>query len=107
MFAEVGGIDVSTSMMLCFKETALQRNPNKSLEEIKKEYLMMYGKENMIWLDKMPLMDKVTAGAKAGNYFGYGANGHVDEFLRFANNSTIVIAQIDSTEKFLDPVSNF
>lgn len=105
MFAEGGGIDVSTTMLICYKETALQRNPGKSIEEIEKEYLRMYGKEKMIWLDKMPLMDKVIAGAKAGNYFGYGANGHTDEFVRFVNDSTIVIAQIDSTEQYLDPVS--
>lgn len=92
-------------MLLCFKETALQRNPDRSLEQIEKEYLRMYGKQKMIWLDKMPLMDKVIAGAKAGNYFGYGANGHTDEFVRFVNDSTIVIAQIDSAEKDMDPVS--
>lgn len=104
--AEGGGIDISTSMLMCFKETALQRNPGKSLEEIEKEYLRMYGKQKMIWLDKTPVMDKVIAGAKAGNYFGYGANGHIDEFARFVNDSTIVLAQIDSLEKNNDPVSN-
>lgn len=106
IFAEGGGIDVSTSMMLCFKEKALQRNPGKSLKQIEKAYLSMYGKQKMIWLDKMPVMDKVIAGAKAGNYFGYGANGHVDEFVRFVNDSTICIAQIDSVEKDFDPVSS-
>jgi len=105
IIAEGGGIEVSTSMLMCFKETALQRNPGKSLDEIEKEYLRMYGKQKMIWLDKMPVMDKVIAGAKAGNYFGTGANGHTDEFVRFVNDSTIVIAQIDSTEKYKDPVS--
>jgi len=105
MVAEGGGVDMSSNMLMCFKETALQRNPGKSLEEIEKEYLKMYGKQKMIWLGRMPYMDKVTLGAKAGNYFGYGANGHVDEFARFVNDSTIVIAQIDSTEKDSDPVS--
>ena len=42
LVAEGGGIDVSTSMLMCFKETALQRNPDKSLEQIEKEYLRMY-----------------------------------------------------------------
>jgi len=59
----------------------------------------------MIWLDSMPLMDKVVTGPKAGNYFGYGANGHTDEFARFVNDSTIVVAQIDPAERQLDPVS--
>jgi agmatine deiminase len=105
MVAEGGAIDMSNTMLMCFKETALQRNPGKSLEEIEKEYLRMYGKQKMIWLNRMPYMDKIFLGAKAGNYFGYGANGHVDEFAKFVNDSTIVIATIDSLEKDNDPVS--
>ena len=93
-------------MLICFKETALQRNPGRTLEEIEKEYLRVYGKKKMIWLNKMPLMDKVLEGAKAGNYFGYGANGHTDEFVRFANDSTILIGLIDAKDKNDDPVSN-
>lgn len=105
MVAEGGAIDVSSTLLLCFSETALQRNPKRSLEQIEQEYLRVYGKQKMIWLDRMPLMDKVVAGPKAGNYFGYGANGHTDEFVRFVNDSTVVIAQIDAAEKELDPVS--
>lgn len=103
--AEGGGLDMSSHVMISFKETALQRNPGRSIEEIEKEYLRMYGKQKMIWLNKMPVMDKVVAGPKAGNYFGYGANGHIDEFAKFVNDSTILISQIDSTEKDSDPVS--
>ncbi|HEV7331020.1 MAG TPA: agmatine deiminase family protein [Flavisolibacter sp.] len=105
MVAEGGGIDASTTMLLSFRETALQRNPGKTLQEIEKEYLRLYGKQKMLWLDRMPVMDKVVAGAKAGNYYNYGANGHIDEFVRFANDSTIVVSMIDSSEKDLDPVS--
>ena len=105
MVAEGGGIDVSSSMIMTFKETAIQRNPGKSIQEIEREYLRMYGKKKIIWLNRMPLMDKVTAGPKAGNYFGYGANGHIDEFARFVNDSTILITLIDPVEKDNDPVS--
>ena len=106
MVAEGGAFDMSNTMLMCFKETALQRNPGKSLKEIEREYLRMYGKQKMIWLNRMPYMDKVVLGPKAGNYFGGGgANGHVDEFARFVNDSTIVIAHIDSIEKNNDPVS--
>ena len=105
VIAEGGGLDVSNHAIISFKETALQRNPGFSLAEIEKEYLRLYGKQKMIWLNKMPVMDKVLAGPKAGYYFGYGANGHIDEFARFVNDSTILISQIDFNEKDLDPVS--
>ncbi|MEO6682194.1 MAG: agmatine deiminase family protein [Ginsengibacter sp.] len=102
---EGGAIDVSSDMLICFKETAVQRNPGLSLSEIEQEYLRVYGKKKMLWLNRMPFIDKVGEGPKAGNYFGYGANGHTDEFVRFANDSTILIGLIDSTEKNSDPVS--
>ncbi len=105
MVAEGGAIDVSSDMLLCFKETALQRNPNSTLLEIEKDYLHMYGKKKMIWLNRMPVSDKVFEGAKAGNYFGYGANGHTDEFVRFANDSTILIAMIPMHERADNPVN--
>jgi agmatine deiminase len=102
---EGGGFDMSSDVLMSFKETALQRNPGRTIEDIEKEYLRVYGKKKMIWLNRMPLMDKVVAGPKAGNYFGFGANGHVDEFARFVNDSTILIALIDPAEKDFDPVS--
>jgi agmatine deiminase len=70
VIAEGGGFDMSSNMLISFKETALQRNPGRSFKEIEREYLRMYGKKKMIWLNRMPLMDKVIAGPKAGNYFG-------------------------------------
>ncbi len=103
--SEGGGLEISSNMIICFKETALQRNPGKSLAAIEKEYLRLYGKKKMLWLNRMPLMDKVSEGPKAENYFGYGANGHTDEFVRFANDSTILMARIDVAEKNNDPVS--
>jgi agmatine deiminase len=102
---EGGALDVSSDMILCFKETALQRNPGKSLQQIESAFLRVYGKKKMLWLNRMPVMDKVAEGPKAGNFFGYGANGHTDEFVRFANDSTILIGIIDPAEKTKDPVS--
>ena len=105
MVSEGGGIDVSTHMLMAFKEMALQRNPGKTLAQIESEYLRVYGKKTMLWLNRMPLMDKVVEGPKVANYFGYGANGHTDEFVRFANDSTILIGMIEAHEKDLDSVS--
>jgi len=45
------------------------------------------------------------SGPKLRNYFGDGANGHIDEYARFVNDSTIVIAQIDAQEADWDPLS--
>jgi agmatine deiminase len=103
--SEGGGLDFSSCCILGFKETAIQRNPGRSIEEIEKDLLRVFGKKKMIWLNKSPIADKITCGPKAENYFGWGANGHIDEYARFVNDSTILIAQIDSLQKNMDPVS--
>jgi len=38
------------------------------------------------------------------NYFGVGVKGHVDEFCRFVNANTILLAYPDSLETLNDPV---
>ena len=103
--AEGGALDVSTSVILTYRQTALQRNPGMPLEEIEAEYLRVYGKERVLWLSRSPLGDLVTDRPKIENYVGWGANGHIDEYVRFVNDSTIVVAQIDLSERDDDPLT--
>ena len=103
--AEGGALDVSDAVILAYKGTALQRNPGVPLEEIEREYLRVYRKKKIVWLDHSPLADRIFSGPKLRNYFGDGANGHIDEYARFVNDSTIVIAQIDAQEADWDPLS--
>jgi agmatine deiminase len=103
--AEGGMLEVSDEVILTYKGTALQRNPGVRLEEIEREYLRVYGKRKVVWLGRPPLADRVFSGSKIKNYFGEGANGHIDEYVRFINNSTILIAQIDEQEADWDPLS--
>ena len=103
--AEGGGLDASDFAILAYKGTALQRNPGVPIEEIEREYLRVYGKQKMVWLDQSPLADRMFSGPKIANYFGDGANGHIDEYARFVDNNTIVIAQIDPGDADADPLS--
>jgi len=94
--SEGGGLDVTNTLLMGYLDTALSRNPGMSQAEIEADYLATYGKKKMIWLKKPPLADRT--GHKVGRYFGWGANGHVDEYARFVNDSTVVIAQIDEKQ---------
>ncbi|HMT27948.1 MAG TPA: agmatine deiminase family protein, partial [Bacteroidia bacterium] len=96
----------SKGVALCFMETILQRNPSFDLPEIAAELKRVLGLKKIIWLGSSPTMDKIYAGPKSANIFGYGANGHIDQFIRFANDSTILISQIDAVERKYDPVSS-
>jgi len=105
MVAEGGALDVSTSVILAYKQTALQRNPGMSLKKVEAEYLRVYGKDHVVWLSRSPLGDLVTDRPKIENYVGWGANGHIDEYARFVNDTTIVVAQIDPSERDNNPLT--
>jgi len=96
---------VSTSVILTYRQTALQRNPGVPLDQIEAEYLRVYGKERVLWLSRSPLGDLVTDRPKIENYVGWGANGHIDEYVRFVNDSTIVVAQIAPSERDDNPLT--
>jgi len=104
---ENGIIDVnSKGVAICFMETILQRNPNMDLPSITSEMKRVLGLKKIIWLGSSPTMEKVGPGAKASNIFGYGANGHIDQFFRFANDSTILVSVHDGVERRFDPVTS-
>jgi agmatine deiminase len=102
---EGGGLELSSEVILTYKSTAVQRNPDLPLEEIEREYLRVHGKKKVVWLDRSPLSDRVFSGPKLRNYFGWGANGHIDEYARFVDDSTVVIGQIDPADAEADPIS--
>lgn len=93
--AEGGGLEVNgEGVLLTFKDTALQRNPGKSLAQIESEYLRMYGQKKVVWLERSPVQDRRTPDNQPliGNYFGSGANGHIDEVARFVSPNTVLVA---------------
>lgn len=100
--AEGGGLEVSNTVILAFKKFGIHRNPGKSLQEIEAGYLEMYNKEKMIWIENAPLLDK--NGFKIDNYFGQGGNPHIDAYMRFVNDSTILVTVIDESEKNNSPI---
>ncbi|NVK49711.1 MAG: agmatine deiminase family protein [Cyclobacteriaceae bacterium] len=100
--AEGGGLEVNENVILSFKHHGLSRNPGKSLEEIEAAYLKMYNKEKMIWIEESMLLE--TPGRKIDNYFGQGADQHIDAYFRFVNDSTILTPVIADSEKNNSPI---
>jgi agmatine deiminase len=103
--AEGGALDVSHDVILAYRQTAMERNPGVPFDRIEREYLRLYGKKKVLWLTRAPLSDRVFSGPKIANYFGWGANGHVDEFVRFVDDNTIAIGQIDPSDAASNPLS--
>ncbi|MEO0882930.1 MAG: agmatine deiminase family protein [Pseudomonadota bacterium] len=96
--AEGGGLEVSSDVLITYKDAMVHRNPQMPLDDIEAELLRLYGKKKLIWLDRAPISDRVFVGPKVGNFFGWGANGHVDEYVRFVDDHTIFVAQLAPEE---------
>lgn len=104
--AEGGGIETNgAGVLMSIEETALQRNPGKTLQEIEAEYLRVTACRKMIWLKRMSLQDKSVSGLLVKNWINSGANGHIDEVVRFVAPNTIAVAKIDETERKTNPIS--
>jgi len=86
------------------------RNPNMSQEEMEAVYKKLLGVKKVIWLkqglveDDHTFLGPVTTSDGSKAYTVVTTNGHVDEFARFVNDSTILLAEIDSTE-LEDPIA--
>lgn len=100
---EGGALEVNNTVILAFKEMVEHRNPDIPLDEIEKMLLDTYGKQKMIWIDEKLLLEQ--PGHKVENFFGQGANGHIDDYMRFVNDSTILVGVMDPSEKDNNPIN--
>jgi agmatine deiminase len=74
-------------------------NPGLSLEEIEMEYKQQLNQKNVIWLKRgIPQDDLFDDGPVLDNIYGNGVKWHIDEFCRFADTQTILLAEVDSAD---------
>jgi len=74
-------------------------NPDMSKAEIEAEYQRQFGQTRVIWLKKgIPQDDFMGYGPVLDNIYGHGTNWHVDEFCRFADAQTILLAEVSSED---------
>ncbi len=104
---EGGAVEVNgKGTLILNEESVFLRNPDLSKEFIEAEFKRVLGVTNIIWTkqglanDPHWFIRRIT-----GDYIGGGTGGHVDQFVRFANSSTILLAWVDENEKYLNPVN--
>lgn len=111
LISEGGNREVNGKGTLVLTQTVEQgRNPHMTLEEMEAEFKRTLGVSNVIWLKEGLREDDHTFlgpielenGEKA--YTVVTTNGHIDEFARFVNDSTVLLAQVDSAD-FEDPIA--
>jgi agmatine deiminase len=108
MFIEGGAFDVNGKGSLLVSETFLFRNLSDEMRDtltkkhFEEEFHRTLGVTNVIWLSDGLAED--GGGEFFENYISGGTNGHTDEFARFVNENTILLAWVDESEKDLNPI---
>jgi len=97
---EGGSIEVNGkgTLILCERVT-FQRNPDMSREELEVVFKKALGVKHIIWLEEGLADDPYYFSQIVDNYYGWGTYGHTDEFVRFVNDTTVLLAWVDESEK--------
>jgi len=112
LISEGGGHESNGKGTLMLVEAVeMGRNPGLTKAQIEAEYTRTLGATHFIWLKQGVHEDDHThlgtidapGGVKA--YTVLTTNGHVDEFARFADPQTILLAEIDSADLATDPIA--
>jgi len=101
--SEGGGRQVNgRGTLLLVESVELDRNPGRSRDEIEQEHRRVHGATNVIWLKRGPADEEW--GKLSDGRWGIGTGGHVDVFARFADERTILLAQVGEDEKDASPI---
>lgn len=96
---EGGAFDVNGSGTLLLSTLVLERNPGRARDDIEKELLTLLGQKKVIWLEQGLVQDTLGFKNITGNLWGKGTGGHVDEFARFVNETTILLAWVPEKDR--------
>lgn len=86
------------------EQVTLQRNPDWTKEEIEAEYARIMNIKKVIWL-KNGTADDSRSFTENNGYVAFGTGGHTDEFVRFADPNTILLAWINEEDINLHPLN--
>lgn len=104
LVSEGGGRQVNgRGTLLLVESVELARNPKMSREEIAREHQRVLGVNQVIWLKQGPADEE--AGRLADGRWGIGTGGHVDVFARFADERTILLAEVDERQRDASPIA--
>jgi agmatine deiminase len=96
---EGGAIEVNGkgTLILC-EAVAMQRNPNKTKSELEEGFKKALGVSKIIWMKEGLIDDAHIQQIHFKKYVTMGTGGHTDEFVRFANPSTILLSWVEEDE---------
>jgi agmatine deiminase len=103
---EGGGIEVNGRGVLIANEALLRsRNPAASRAELQRLLLQLPGVRKVVWLPDGPAEDPHLRSTITGDYVGWGTGGHTDQFVRFADARTVLLAWVSEAQAAAHPVA--
>ena len=104
---EGGAVEVNgRGLMIANEELHRSRNPELSRAEVEHELLRLPGVRKVLWLPWGLAEDVLLRATITGPYVAWGAGGHTDEFVRFADERTVLLAWPDDADAAAHPVSH-
>ncbi len=94
-------------VMLACEAVETQRNPGWSLDAIEAEFRRVFGVRRVVWLARGVAEDDQTFDGPlpGGIYTSLATGGHTDEFVRFADPRTVLLAEVSADEARREPVA--
>jgi len=89
---EGGAFEVNGSGTILLTNATRQRNPHLSLAELELDILTTLGQQKIVWLADGLAEDPLGFTRIKGKYWARGAGGHTDEFIRFVDDTTLLLA---------------
>jgi agmatine deiminase len=103
---EGGSLEVNGKGTLILNEPlTLGRNKGASKEQIEEEFKKVLNVKNVIWVQDGLAEDPLVAENIVDDYVAIGTGGHTDEYIRFADPNTILLAWVPEEEKDLNPIN--
>ena len=100
-----GALEVNgKGSILLNEEWMFMVNPASTKESMEQELQRTLGVHHFIWVGKGLVEDGDISKIIIPGYIASGTGGHTDEYIRFANPNTILLAWVDEEEKDLHPI---
>ncbi len=103
---EGGGVEVNgRGLVIANASLWRERNRGQSRDAIEKQLLALPGMRKVVWIAHGLAHDPLHRATIVGQYVGWGTGGHTDEFVRFADENTVLLAWVDEAEARTHPVA--
>ncbi len=106
LVTEGGAVEVNgRGTMIANAAFLQQRNPGRSRAELARLMLELPGIRHIIWLPVGLAEDPVLRATITGDHVAWGTGGHTDEFVRFVDARTVLLAWPEDSDAAAHPVA--